>query len=100
MSPEEKEQTEIEAGRDIKVILAEPAFLAAVKAVERDYVAEFTDADSDDKRRQIWAKTRALQDLLIELAAVVGRGKIASAARTNREAVEERNRRANSRKSS
>lgn len=90
---EEQEQNEIEAKRSIEQLLAESAFVDSVRAVEKSYLAEFADADTDDKRRQVWAKSRALQDLMIELAAVVQRGKVAEITRSRRD-------RANPRKSS
>lgn len=96
---EAREQEIIEVGRSMKQILAEPAFIAAVKAAEKGYLDEFVDADTDEKRRQVWARIRALQDLLIELDTGVGRGKIADAQRTTREAADDRNRRVTPRKS-
>lgn len=95
----DRENEEIEAKRSIEQILAEPAFVGAVKALEKEYLAEFADADSDEKRRTVWSKARVLQDLMIQLAAVMQRGKVAEATRTKRDAAEDRNRRANTRNS-
>ena len=97
MSVEANEQAEIDARAVIERILAEPEFVAATRRVEKDYLAEFMAAETDEARRQIWAKVRALQDLLTELGGTVQRGKIAEKTREKREAASARSRGANSR---
>lgn len=81
---EELEIQQIDAKRSIEEILAEPAYIAAVKNVEKRYVAEFMDADTDEKRRQTWAKVRALQDLQAEFLKIQQDGKVATIHRERR----------------
>lgn len=100
MSVEANEQEAITAKRSIEQILVEPAFVEAVKRVEKDVVNEFADSETDEQRRNAWAKARALKEVMTELSATVQRGKVAEKLRERREQQEARNRRANPRKSS
>ncbi len=77
---------QIDAKRTIDEILAEPAYVAAVKSIEKRYLSEFMDAETDEARRQVWAKVRALQDLQAEFQKIGQDGKIAAIHREQREA--------------
>lgn len=84
----QKEFETIAAGRAVKEVLESEPFRAACREVEKKYLAEFREADTDDKRRTVWAKSGALIDVLADLQAVFASGTLASHQRSTREAAE------------
>lgn len=96
-TPTEANQAELDAIADGKVVsdfLQTGAAERVFRAIERKYLNEFTKANTDDARRQVWAKCRALIDLMAGLRDTPFKGINAKAVKENREALEERARRA------
>jgi hypothetical protein len=73
----ETEAKEAAAGQRVQQLLADPAVKQAFHNIENQYLAEFASADSDEKRRDVWAKSRVLRDLTTALAAAVTDGAFA-----------------------
>jgi hypothetical protein len=86
----EVEQKQIDDAKRVKEFLADSAVADALRTIEKKYVVEFHAADSDEKRRDVWAKTKALTDLVSALDATLDSGKFATHARSTRLAAEDR----------
>jgi len=82
------EQEEIDAGKRVKEFLADPAVQEVLKRIEKQYLGDFREADTDDKRRNVWASTKALQDFVAALGGTLDSGRFAAHKRSTREAQE------------
>jgi hypothetical protein len=86
----ETEQKQINDAKRVKEFLADPAVADAFRRVEKQYLADFRDADTDDKRRNVWASTKALTDLVAALDGTLSSGQFAQHTRNTRTAAESR----------
>lgn len=75
------QEEEIEHGRTIERLLAEPAVQAAIADLDSKYWKDAKAGKSDAEIILAVAKARALGDLSVKLDAVVHNGKIATANR-------------------
>ncbi len=86
----ELERKQIEDARRVKEFLADPAVAESIRAIEKQYLNEFHRANTDESRRDAWAKSHNLTDFVQTLEAVLDSGKLASEIRSNRLAAEDR----------
>lgn len=92
------EQAAIDAAKVVTDFLDNPVIIDAFRTVEKQYLDAFDQADTDDKRRTVWAQTRALRDVATRLKGVQQSGNFAQIQRSTREAAEDRRRRATTRR--
>lgn len=94
----EQRQQAIDDAKRVTEFLADPAVAAALRRLEKQSLDDFDAADTDEKRRTIWAKTRALREFCTELKSIQQNGSLAVIERDKAEAAEARQRRANTRR--
>jgi hypothetical protein len=85
----EAERQCAEDGAKMEEILNEPLIKRAFADLGKDYYAAFLKADTAPKRREAWAKSKALYDLAKELRSVLDRGRMAKHARQIRQQQQE-----------
>lgn len=73
----EKDTKDAAAGQRVQHLFADPAVKARIRELEDQCLTEFASADSDEKRRDVWARSRALRDIVSALVGIVNSGAVA-----------------------
>lgn len=89
---------DIAAAARINEFLQDPAVAEWLRGSQEQAYKTFLAADTDQKRRDAWAAAKAFEKLKQGVAAIQGSGQRAAESRATREADEERQNRAKSRK--
>ena len=84
-TPDMEESQAIQDGQSVAAMLRDPVFLKAMAGLKAGYFHEWESAATVDAAAPLWAKVRALTDVLTALNAVVGNGQLAQAERTKRD---------------
>jgi hypothetical protein len=79
------EDQQIREGSRLMEFLSDPVVAGAILRLDQKYFEEWKAGDTVEKRESAHAKTRVLDDLKIELQAVVDSGVRANAEKTRRE---------------
>ena len=93
MTEEQQKQLEgaeadLLAAKRVTDLLDDPVFAGRLQALEKDYLGEFDDAESDEKRRDVWAKTKALREFMRILRGIQQSANVANAVKTRIETEE------------
>jgi len=84
----DKENVDLAAAARINEFLQDPAIAGFLRGKQEQAFNLFLQADSDEKRRDIWAIANAYEGLKTRVNAIQQNGRLASESRTKREAAD------------